>query len=373
MEGKINIQLFDAITGEVEKEYDDTNFIAPGVQELLKSTMSNFLAMNKLGDTNPTITRTPFQRLILTDGTMAEKPLQDLFVQGVTIGECLTSVAATPGALGGVYNAAQSKILPGKLEMVFDFPAAKANGTFSSVYLTADDLKTYDADSYQKVKYVGMFLGEYDGNIYSKVSNAIYRQDKQGNLLKIKSRDFNRFGGAIITDGKMYLSFGDAEYQIIDLEEFDYISSEKISTPGNYSFLVTYKDGFFYMINNNRVLIKSINNDFSDFEVVADVPFGGAYEEFTMCNDIIFGNQNATTKVNGIDLDGNLYRASKANAVFISGEKEENHMFASSASYCKPIPKYDISSRSLLAQPITKTSAQTMKIKYVIESPEFYS
>jgi len=128
------VQLFDAVTGELTYEAKAENLVNNIISKLAYMDYFYYRIIGSISNYNFT---PPWQVLILTNYTGAEDP-DCYYAKGNLIGWAdKTTAYAGASSIQGTINSSETKLdvnKTGNVHFVFDFPTNAANGTFQTVW-----------------------------------------------------------------------------------------------------------------------------------------------------------------------------------------------------------------------------------------------
>lgn len=418
MKGKAHIQVFDK-DGNIEQEAVTENVICDSVNRHFSAKLLHMLTCSNSSNNN---NYQLFERLILCNYTGVEDATNIIphdIIKYPTIGWAVKSYDyAGTDLLRGDRNVSESTLYEGatpnvgEIKLVFDWNTDQANGTFQSLFWYpgisngSDEndftiwnnqmLLFYANDAFYTTQIVatgsfhktGMFYiaganyssGPYDlifipreildndqlgsstvntvisGTFYGSGIDGddlyvwdtanLYKYDLNYNLQNTYSLDFSTYGyknGGIIVNGKLYtLKYIDAttwnlyEFSLIGnlLNTYNIYDAAYASAPAPTAYCTLYSDAE----NNIRFIIDNATDDFEYCVSTSGTilshyrhKFGGSQTTGLFCYDKFTGQYYCSV---GSDYFGK--------------------------AYFSPYP----SAHTLLASPVTKTSANTMKITY---------
>jgi len=150
--GKVTVEIFDEATGKKVEEVKGENFISPNLfNNYIESQAGQIFqyigknSKNVNGDPllNPAsgtvLTADIFKNVYLTTDNSPENPSKEYIMKGFVVGTQDRFKNASPTALYGTYNEAESTTAFRYAKHVFDFPTNCANGIFQSIGFTFGD------------------------------------------------------------------------------------------------------------------------------------------------------------------------------------------------------------------------------------------
>lgn len=364
-----SVQLFNSTTNELEYEESGRAVICPSLYVMLKrmmvSLVSNCAALTGTKNTVNSSTANFLRYLILTDSNL---PLTstEYNIPGTVIASAdKTSTTSANGLL----NLTESFVTDKQAHYVFDFSADKANMAFQSVcmgyQLTNGYAYGYDLDFLVPAKRVYNFIGYGDGYLWANISlssNVIYKINASTFLEEAECTMSNVSISAITANAGL-IYYINSSYIYDDSGNF-----KNIGSLGAYRGLCNDGIRLYYIKSSNVIGALSI----SDFDTIT---------LYTMNNTspitrIFFFDDD----LYGVLFDGNIVKLNLATGECVYKQKYlqsgAGPLITSSNDNIYTIfnnawQKLDLSkgnlnlgARKLLAEPLTKTNQQTMKITY---------
>ena len=391
--GKVKIEMFND-KNEVVEEVNTNNFISIG----MRKTMMKRAIVSLFGNSSA---KDPFQstyllsgmvrNMYLTDATHAEEPQKEFVVKGEIIGYAKTD-ATYSGAdiLRGTINLQESITSIDQVRFVYDFPTSAANGTFRSIYHAGERMineistlrnspnfikKIPNVDGSQQI----LFGQDTVDKIYVVFGNGsgygseIRIYDKSFNFIENKSlsQTYEQF----LIDGDYLYCLSSTNTRTVSRVPLSNIeSAPTVVLEMKSSSLVTgmpymFKDGDgfeIYYIPYQPTSSSYYEKRTSSFELISRVEFkgitsvGGVYK--------FDGAYRSRSMILNRKPDGSLVSSNcfsefpiYANSAYIIWELDD-YLLMNFEGYV--FDKVGIASRALLDAPVTKTSANTMKITY---------
>jgi hypothetical protein len=335
----------------------------------------------------------PFAIMSLTTANHPEDSENEIFMRGQEIGYALTTATYSgTDILRGTYNPAESSTSPELVRIVIDFPTHASNGTFQSIYFRETNPVSYTIAPYTRpfndsqiirVEKVGDKW--YVLNYYSVgIARTISVYDIDFNLLSTTNfytgssnigYDFTMYNdnAYIVATGGVYRSSINSlgtqtrvyvpvnvVHPVTGVSSVQYpcgIIFDPVSNTFKMLALYGTSSTFFSLIEFNTAFVKISQRDFV-FNPV-EHPYTNLTYATTKLD--IFKGELLIVVVNDtctLDWDtGVIERTFVGQSCGFVGNEMINI-----SGYINP--NFGFSSRSLLPEPFTKTSAQTMKITY---------
>jgi len=308
--------------------------------------------------------------IILTSSTATPQdiPLQET---GSVIGWADKTAYSGSDVYRGTLNTAESYATNDRVHWVFDWPTHAANGTFQTIiWGNKVGLNQIDASyiRYTQFDYTAYALTIINEDYWITSSGRIRRYDSNFALLASYNSPASSPKG--ITHGNNYLwvSCGDNKIYKMDISNMSVISS--YSSPATDPRGLTWYD--------NKLYVVCGDNKIYELNPVT----GAVVHSFTspMANttDIAFDNDGNIWTANG-SYDINRYNLNNGNllnslrgpdsylqGVFLMENNKLIFMYCRGGywSYLIKVDNLNIGARTLLPQPVTKTSTNTMKVQY---------
>ena len=407
MSNTLNIKLINNKTGEIEQDITAENYIVPNISSQLKAISLRYLLY---GNTNlrwgiNSRTYTYSDYILLSNNTTAINTSSSYSEETTStiIGYAAKDSAyAGSDVKRGTINLNESYSYDNKALYTFDFATDKANGTFQSIMFSNAYPPTV---SYNEIKSVyppvtstafpaGVARTYYNGYYYCQYSNSQFLKISETNPLIYEyiTKTATDSAGGIqpATDGAyIYTTNGATVVKKYDMSGtfigdiytavaniyglffyngliYLYINNGassavvKITTTGTLDSTI---NGFIYSDTNTRGFFVT-----SDYIYTASTSSSGHIDKYNHSGVIVSSYTN--TNPNG------LYSITKITGdvleIVMPTAQYSSNGTSPSLTNTYPICSIDLSkpqnmmSRILLPSPITKTSAQTMKITYTI-------
>jgi len=390
--GNLKIELFGE-NGEVEKTLEKNNYVSPIMLEAMHEMNARAMFSTNYDTFANGETPTGYA---LTSASHAIDEREDNFILGKIIGVG-TKSGLSSIALRGSYNSIESVVNRDYRKYVFDFTTAQGNGTFQSIYSFQD----YDSSqSYLTTFFRGgkrILTPSNSGDAYFALGSYFFMRSGKS-IMRLSYSDF--IGGINFTwAGEDDLR--NAPYELFDM-------------PNSYCMICT--DGkHIYMYNpSTRTLSRSLPetpNTFTSVKVYTSteiVETSFYYFTYSRASKVFVLQAGSATKsyligdnfeiksvipkslgyaipfaklstssdsVYDLETGDFLYRVRAGDSTTMSGIFEISDRFLAvqkqSGSRLEFYPRSNFFSRILLDAPVTKTSAQTMKITYEFNLPVF--
>jgi len=311
--------------------------------------------------------------IILTSSTATPQdiPLQET---GSVIGWADKSTYSGSDIYRGTINTVESYATNDKVHWVFDWPTHAANGTFQTIIWGnrgAHDINQIDA-SY--IQYPAFDFGAYYLTIINKDYWVTYFNEGKirqydSNFALLASYNSPASSPQGITHGNNYLwvSCGDNKIFKMDISNMSVISS--YSSPATVPRGLTWYNNKLYVVcGDNKIYGLNpetgavVHSFTSPMENTADIAFD---------NDGNIWTANGSYNINRYNLNnGNLLNSLRGPYSYSLGlfSMENNELIflypMGSRSYLIKVKYLNIGARTLLPQPVTKTSTNTMKVQY---------
>jgi len=321
-----------------------------------------------------------FTHIILTSSTATPQdiPLQET---GSVIGWADKTAYSGSDVYRGTINTEESYATNDKVHWVFDFPTHAANGTFQTIIWGNKgfgDINQIDA-SY--IKYPASYIDAYAYDLtiinedywiiiddYYGIYDEIRRYDSNFALLASYKSPASKPKG--ITHGNNYLwvSCSDNKIYKMDISNMSVISS--YSSPATNPRGLTWYDNKLYVVcGDNKIYGLNpetgavVHSFTSPMENTTDIAFD---------NDGNIWTANESDNIRRYNLNnGNLlnflhWPNSWVQGVFLTLNNKLIFLYNRSGPifYLIEVKNLHIGARTLLPQPVTKTSTNTMKVQY---------
>lgn len=396
--GHLKIELFNAENGENEA-IEKHNYVNPVALNVMNEVNARAMFSNGGGNFASSNVVSQF---VLTNASHALDPQNDMMILGKVI------AAANKNALSGLvtrgsYNSTESIMERDYKKFVFDFTTSQGNGTFQSIYTGEGYRPDYDYVTSYLRGGKKIMTPSFDGVSCFSLKDHIYFRNASSNSATFFRVSFDEFMKRL-------------DFSYSYEEDFRDMIGETFTIPSKYCYLCT--DGkYIYMYNEDaRTISRSTPEAPGTFTVVktftsAEVPetsmryfsYSRSSQTFVItCNPsnvaktYLVGDNFVIRKVVAaslgmalpfapvcvygdrvldIETGDTLYRyRSDDNSEFYGiFEISENLMAVHTQSGVRftIYPRTNFFSRVLLDSPVTKTSAQTMKITYEFRLPAF--
>lgn len=197
VKGHVTIQLFDAETGNKVQEESGYNFLTIALNDVLKRLQKSMFSHNIPNNNASCINLKTmdyitgaaysgvFQWLVLTDSTMAESPSTEKNIPGNIIGYADRNPYSNTDTKRGAINQTESYADDTRAHWVFDFATDRGNGTIGSICFARwnsegsfmGKLTLYKKGTNFARIYAWMAYGD-DGYLYAlNSSNKLYKLD----------------------------------------------------------------------------------------------------------------------------------------------------------------------------------------------------
>lgn len=370
MKGNIKIELFDAATGEKEKDFKDTNFIAIGLKSLIRESAFNSIMRYKAGYSINEFnsSESVLDNLFLTYSDSAGDPENDFHAAGNVVGQADLANGTFQGPTAGIVNNAESGYIGDKLKLVIDFATDKGNGTFNNIY-TGGNTIFPEKKGYMRSDLSFVIILQ-DGEFY-------YTVEKDGKTISKRDGNLNVLESRVISEGAHALTIHQGFLYLKDSSSWSYTNIKKINLSDFLnSEITTHKKpkadtgNFFstgeslYCLNQQGTELFKVTevDNIMTAEKEANIN-GSSYK-----NSIFYRNGALIDDTDILDLEGNVRR--RYFTGFIGFYKNFAVRFTNNKFYIQPCGQ--IGSRSILSEPVTKTDKQTMKITYEFTLPPLF-
>lgn len=404
IKGKSVIELYNPNT-RIKQRYEDENIVTNAFKYLFgqnyfaranQAFMNNFLPLYKKG----------IGGIILFDSQIEENP--DIVIAPNTIG--CTGYASTNAYSGydlsrGGMNVNETELNDNSMKFVWDFATSQANGDIACISLTSVEggkfgygSKNYCDDG---IMYIDWFdsqdisvniLGSYMNNcvagdyyyyvhVNSNTNITIYRSKMHYDNVKLtkyyanrtnvdsKQLQVNAYSVQIPSinsvDGKVYVYLSESSgTRIFEISDFENIKEYFIPENAYYNSRIKVRDDCVYIQTGNRKIVKYslIDTTAKLNEITTNLDIRcvqNINNYIVLGSEIIDGNDNLryVNYTNTVLLNESLGYI--GNSLLISGA-------GSNAKISCGIVSNYLATINNLQTPITKTSAQTMKITYTL-------
>lgn len=388
--GIIKVELKCSKTGR--KLFETSNFISKGVRKYAyEAAMRNLYTNYKASGGNAIQINDPFRNLVLTDNANPEEPNTDYAPQGNVVGWANTNQSYSgSNTLRGSYNTNESFTNPEQVHIVVDFATSASNGTFNSIYFVPQNnilfnpLNDYfKSDLTEGFKSRIISFQRYGNYYYGLIgTNNIY-----GTAIRILNDDYelvedialqhNTFDFHI-KDGILYYVIESSINQVwkFPLGNPSQLSQINISAPAGMRFggIVFDEGNDVWILSSSSVSSSSassssIYDDTFSLVEVSELYTGPGYFRFKL----FYNDGVVISSENGIMNDDFTFRGLFSPSATIVGCLDDRFLcWDGSIATNRMIPKWLISSRALLDEPVTKRNNQTMKITYDFMLPPMY-
>lgn len=389
--GSVTIEVSDATTGEIQQRQKKTNF----VQQRFLESIAEFGAHLPVGQRTFYINGSNFfDSILLTDYAGAPQPETENFEQGNVIGFGIMAQGAD-GTRRGAWNAAESIIRSDYIKLVFDFATSQANGTFQSIYtrkqltvsgetslgfanaqLLLSDV--YMPFAWNRVKKYGttLYFWHSAQNADTIYKVADFTLKLQGNIYQIDYETIKLIGNvgshAVIRGNEIYVIYAGANI----------VKRATLTNGSTFADVATLPigvTGFAYHEATDRFFVeKNASNDYvvyvytSGFELIEVLSVGKSDQGLHYISD---DGKFLIKTAELYEIATGLKR--KMTSVSTSSSTEARAYVEMGKLAIGQSSQYDDAilaaptffSRSLLEQPVSKTSQQNMKITYEFTIP----
>ena len=421
LKGHVKVELFDAITNDIVQTEEGSNFISINVHDMLKLVAKGLVGFGypntyiRTGFINDDGRQTTsksdttaiglFKFLYLSDSDLPESQTLEQHIPGTVIGHAARYVYSGTNTQRGTINQNETYGNESKLHLVFDFASDRCNGIIKSVGfckfpsnygvpggLAATDMSLIVAKlfarSYSCIQYNDGYLwgSNYTKTLY-KIDPVTFQEIVTYTMATASISTF------CINDNIIYYVNNNSNVYKQNL----YTSVTSMTTPetGNYVYGLA-SDGtyLYYLAGTNRLNRMPVSN----LSSVTRNTLAYTYSSFGSKNMMFFNSKlyviirKTTTDLPDVvnlvayDFDSNTLNFNDtiqiANAMSISSFYSiDSNVYVTALMSCYyngaftsdtmlyKLNSYEANSllsRKLLANPITKTSANTMKITYDI-------
>lgn len=405
--GTATIQVFDK-EGKVIQEAKSTNFIHPGLSSYLYTLYFKNMLLYQGSRYQSINNLIPASHIMLTNNTKAENP-NNYIIEGDIIGYA-SGWGTYSGSdnLLGTLNTAETSISDWSRHIVIDFPTHASNGTFQSIYWTNGRANTsgvcmnslvsgkinstsgYGTMTVFKNK-VYMIKSNKDARIImiiDKISGEII-EEKVLNFLSVDITSSDTHLYIIENNGKNIYKM-DENLNIVQTLSF----SKTMYNPSSYAYarLIYSDEGLvvLYISNQNNFLVAVLDENTG--AIKKELDFGNILRNYYM-HTLLYDNYILMTKsIDSTNEQKRVYYYDIKNNKLIDNGVGDNFKFipherwngsepcfitstvdrATKEVYTVTSAQYALVkgtfmpyfSHTLLPAPITKTSANTMKIQY---------
>ncbi|QQP11539.1 hypothetical protein FJQ98_20420 [Lysinibacillus agricola] len=369
--GQLKIELVDASTGELVQEIGQHNFIANDVlTTLFAAAINNIFTYRRAVDSQEVLYQyyDMFGRIILTDAAHPEDPSKEWLINGNTIGWASSSEVFT-GAdpLRGTVNIAETVNRWGYVKLVFDFPTNAANGEIKSVYFGPPDGRAPYTNNKGFAPLSGAYAVSHSENKYyvAKSSGVYVYSDDWVLLGKFPWEGFSNYSDikqSCIVDGFIYFICDKSTYTIIKASLDSPGKITKVKDFGN-----GYTGGILYNEKTQEFVVANYPSSAREL-MYFDQTFNELRREPILTTDPSYSKGQLSYFEDGMIMGSWFVKGAKAwrmtenNVLLI----HDGWLFSSGYMHRKMSM---FGSRALLANPITKTDKQVMKITYEFIPP----
>ena len=387
--GLIKIELFE--DDKKIQEVNTHNFIAKGMDYLYKLMVKDlFTRARATGAINICSQMIdPFRFIRLTDANHPEAPETEWLLKGKEVGyaDSTKTYSGSDTKLGS-YNTKESFTTLKQVHMVFDFPTHAVNEPFQSIYFTSDFVDYFVSDNVRQNlqrPFVNqgegvLFAKKHNGEIWvlhsSSSSSGSSSSSSSGSSISRYDNEFNLIQTytlpSVVYDFEIV---GDMIYYVKDTSS-NQIVRAPLNNPTNWEELnvdspsIGRYAGIIYDSTNNQFIISSSDSSSSS----SSSSISRYDNEFNLISTMDYTHPNGGYYFQKlVSVDGEIfvngyyrsYRLTETGVERVNGGLfmgEIDNMMVDRAGYI--VPKFSISSRCLLDEPIHKSNNQTMKITY---------
>ncbi len=411
---ELKIELFNAITGEKEREEVSHNYIPPGVSKAMRDVARKFtinnrnLLNNNFTQNSVTALTSLFNYIVLTNNSEAINESKEMFYNDPHIG--YASRLNVYGGLDtktGTININESNGSDYQQKFVFDFSTDRSNGTFQNLYFVKDPSSvimmednpyhaTASVNVYDEVMgndssgHVNFGL-DTDGEFFYRIHNThIFKYDANLVLISFTPLSLPLQTNTLsiqpfcIDNGFIYVwskVSPDSFYTLFKFALDGTFISKAVNIYGNTQMYVVGVYNNHVRVSYNGASIQGYHKDtlvwtstlpaeenLPNTESLMRVVGGKCYY-----NNLVYDRINNVFKYGATNC---YYAMCKKGADFYklvdvghaTNPEYQNDVINHSKIFTKFFPEKfsNIGSRVKLASPVTKTNQQTMKITYTI-------
>ncbi|GAB0169483.1 hypothetical protein LSPCS325_29200 [Lysinibacillus sp. CTST325] len=371
-QGLIKVELFDAETHEKVQEIETHNFIAKGVLEYIFTAraidvFTTDRATNYFEDGRRYTDR--FRMISLTDASHPEEPATEWLRRGTRLGYAFsTTTYSGEDPLQGSYNKAESFTTLEQVRMVFDWPTHAANGTFKSIYFSCDGNGAYTSMSslaipaLEYLRSITLYKNRYyllKGNTTLEIYGI--------NWMIISKNTISRSQDMCIVDDFIYF-INDVDTDTVKRAPITELTEAVavVSIPGG-----GYMGGIAFDESTQEFITPSLQEPYHLRYI--DKTFKETRRKPINKNSYSYSTSVLSLAGDGEVIIGSYHPASESHSYVVAGNTMVcgiigDDVYTANYKYKKSF----IGSRALLAEPITKTDKQVMKITYDFIMPKLY-